>query len=215
LCAFGRIQLGVGVRRHVASQRVCSYRTAVHRESLLALLAAHTPYDGDERAALDRTTRFVRTHADCFERSRLDGHMTGSAWVTSAGGDRVVLVHHIKLGRWLQPGGHADGESDLARVALREAQEETGLRSLLLAAPRPYDVDVHAIPERGAEVRHFHYDVRFRFFANPDEAPSASAESHAVRWLTVDEVRSLAPERSLARMIEKMQAQPTEERVIR
>jgi 8-oxo-dGTP pyrophosphatase MutT (NUDIX family) len=176
----------------------------VSREQLIALLDAHVPYDADERAALERTTRFVRAHADCFERRRADGHVTGSAWVTSRSGERVVLVHHVKLGRWLQPGGHADGDGDVAAVALREAREETGLGSIVLASPEVYDVDVHAIPKRGAEARHFHYDVRFRFFADPDEAPSASAESHAVRWLTLDEVRALTPERSLARMIEKM-----------
>jgi 8-oxo-dGTP pyrophosphatase MutT (NUDIX family) len=176
----------------------------MHRRLLLELLAVHTPYDDDERRALGRIERFVRSHRDCFERSREDGHVTGSAWVTSARGDRVLLVHHAKLDRWLQPGGHADGDGDVARVALREAEEGTGLRSIVLAAPTIYDVDVHAIPERKGEPRHFHYDVRFRFFADPDEAPTASAESHAVRWLTIAELSASAPERSLARMVEKM-----------
>ena len=167
------------------------------------MLAAHPSHDADERRALERITRFVRAYPDCFERSRGNGHVTGSAWVTSPRGDRVVLVHHGKLDRWLQPGGHADGEGDVARVALREAEEETGLSSIVLAAPAIFDVDVHEIPERNGEPRHFHYDVRFRFFADPDEAPRVSAESHAVRWLDIEELRASAPERSLARMIEK------------
>ena len=178
-----------------------------HRRLLLELLAAHAPYDDDERRALARVTHFVRSYPDCFERSRMDGHVTGSAWVTSPRGDRVVLVHHAKLHRWLQPGGHADGESDVARVALREAEEETGLRSIVLASPAIYDVDVHEIPERKSEPRHFHYDVRFRFFADPDEAPIVSAESHDVRWLGVDELAASSPERSVERMVEKMRAE--------
>ena len=176
----------------------------MHRAPLLALLAAHCPADVDERLARERMTEFVRAHPDCFDRGLAEGHITGSAWVTSRASDRVVLVSHAKLRRWLQPGGHADGESDVARVALREACEETGLRSLVLASPSIYDVDIHEIPERGAERRHFHYDVRFRFFADPDEAPLASAESTAVRWLELGEARRLAPERSVLRMIEKM-----------
>ena len=175
----------------------------MHRRPLLALLAAHAPHDADERLALERITQFVSAHANCFERSRAGGHVTGSAWVTSRRGDRIVLVHHAKLDRWLQPGGHADGEGDVARVALREAEEETGLRSIVLAVPAIFDVDVHEIPEREGEPRHFHYDVRFRFFADPDEAPTVSVESHAVRWLGIEELRASAPERSLARMIEK------------
>jgi 8-oxo-dGTP pyrophosphatase MutT (NUDIX family) len=177
----------------------------VHRESLLTLLAAHCPVDLDERLALERMTDFVRSHRDCFDRRLAEGHVTGSAWITSEASDRIVLVNHAKLRRWLQPGGHADGDADVARVALREAREETGLRSLALAAAAIYDVDVHEIPARGADGRHFHYDVRFRFFADPDEAPVSSAESTAVRWLTLREARRLAPERSVLRMIEKMQ----------
>ena len=177
----------------------------MHRGELLALLARHRAFDADERAALERIVRFVRSEPRCFARDLETGHMTGSAWVTSAGADRVVLVHHRKLERWLQPGGHADGDADLARVAEREAAEETGLRSIALWTPEIYDVDVHAIPARGEEPEHFHYDVRFRFTADPSEAPVASAESRAVRWLSLDEARRIAPESSVLRMIEKLE----------
>ena len=177
----------------------------MHRRPLLALLRAHRPVDEGERGSLARIVAFVEENPRCFERSLLSGHVTGSAWVTSRMDDRVVLVHHGKLGRWLQPGGHADGDADVARIAWREASEETGLRSITPAAEAIYDVDVHAIPAHGAESAHFHYDVRFRFFADPDEAPVASAESHAVRWLGLDEATRLSAERSVLRMIEKMQ----------
>ena len=178
----------------------------MHRDALLELLARHRCFDADERAARERVVRFVRAEPRCFERELATGHLTGSAWVTSAAADRVVLVHHRKLGRWLQPGGHADGDPDLARVAEREAVEETGLRSIALLTPDIFDLDVHAIPARGAEPEHEHYDVRFRFTADPAEAPVASAESRAVRWLSLDDARRIAPERSVIRMIEKLEA---------
>jgi len=180
----------------------------VHRRPLLALLRAHRPLDEGEQRSLERIVSFVEANPTCFERSLLSGHVTGSAWVTSRANDRVILVHHRKLGRWLQPGGHCDGDSDVSRVAWREASEETGLRSIVPASQAVYDVDVHAIPARGTEPAHFHYDVRFRFFADPDEAPLASAESRAVRWVDLEEARRLSGERSVLRMIEKMQQVP-------
>jgi ADP-ribose pyrophosphatase YjhB (NUDIX family) len=177
----------------------------VHRRPLLALLRAHRPSDEDENGFRERIIDFVEANPSCFERSLLSGHITGSAWVTSRADDRVILVHHGKLERWLQPGGHCDGDSDVSRVAWREASEETGLRSIEPASLAIYDVDVHAIPARETEPAHFHYDVRFRFCADPDEAPLASAESRAVRWVDLEEARRLSGERSVLRMIEKMQ----------
>jgi 8-oxo-dGTP pyrophosphatase MutT (NUDIX family) len=177
----------------------------VHRRPLLDLLRAHRPSDEVEAGSRERIVAFVTANPSCFERSLLSGHITGSAWVTSRVDDRVILVHHAKLGRWLQPGGHCDGDSDVSRVAWREASEETGLRSIEPASQAIYDVDVHAIPAREAEPAHFHYDVRFRFFADPNEAPLASVESRAVRWVGPDEARRLSGERSVLRMIEKMQ----------
>jgi 8-oxo-dGTP pyrophosphatase MutT (NUDIX family) len=87
---------------------------------------------------------FLHTHADAFVRSNLIGHFTGSAWLVSADGTKVLLMHHRKLGRWLQPGGHADGDTDLARVALREAEEETGLTDLRID-DGIFDIDRHRI----------------------------------------------------------------------
>ena len=98
---------------------------------------------------------------DPFVRDRLSGHFTGSAWVVSADGRRTLLTHHRKLDRWLQPGGHADGDRDLARVALREAQEETGVHGLHLEDGAIFDLDRHWIPERGAVPGHWHFDVRY------------------------------------------------------
>jgi 8-oxo-dGTP pyrophosphatase MutT (NUDIX family) len=107
----------------------------VHRKPLLELLDRYAARHPDEVACVARMRALVEARADCFERSCPPGHLTGSAFVLSADRRRVLLVHHRKLDRWLQPGGHADGESDVARVALREAREETGLASLTFVGP--------------------------------------------------------------------------------
>ena len=117
-----------------------------------------------------------------FMRERLVGHFTGSAWVVSADGTRTLLTHHRKLDRWLQPGGHADGDVDLANVALKEAEEETGLRGLRVDSDAIFDIDRHWIPERGDVPGHWHHDVRYVVHAGADERYTVSEESHDLAW---------------------------------
>lgn len=138
-----------------------------------------------------------------FERARVAGHFTGSAWLVSADGARVLLTHHRKLGRWLQLGGHADGDPDLAQVALREAREESGLVDLVVE-PAIFDLDRHAIPARGSEPEHWHYDVRFVVRATGSEVFAVSEESLALAWKPVVEIAAdPASDESLRRMAVK------------
>jgi 8-oxo-dGTP pyrophosphatase MutT (NUDIX family) len=129
----------------------------------------------------DAFRRFLAGTPDAFERSHAAGHFTGSAWLVSADGERVLLTHHRKLGRWLQLGGHADGDRDLARVALREGEEESGLRDLVVE-PGIFDLDRHLIPERRDEPAHWHYDVRYVVRATGGEAFAVSEESLGLAW---------------------------------
>jgi 8-oxo-dGTP pyrophosphatase MutT (NUDIX family) len=152
---------------------------------------------------VERTRAYVLARSDAFERTSRAGHVTGSAWIVDRAGTAAVLLHHRKLGMWLQPGGHADGERDVREVALREAREETGLTSLVLATPGIYDVDVHAIPARGDEPAHAHYDVRFAYYAERTEAPRANSESHAVAWIAFGVIERYAIDESVRRLIFK------------
>lgn len=154
---------------------------------LLAALHHHVHRYPADRAAADEFISFLHSHPDVFHRHHPPGHFTGSAWLVSADGQRVLLTHHRKLRRWLQPGGHADGDPDLARVALREAQEESGLSGLRVA-PEIFDLDRHLIPARGHEPAHWHYDVRFVVHAGPDEEFSVSEESIALAWRPIHEL---------------------------
>lgn len=138
-----------------------------------------------------------------FHRETLAGHFTGSAWLVSADGERVLLTHHRKLGRWLQLGGHADGDEDLARVALREAEEESGL-SKLDVSPIIFDIDRHVIPSRRDEPEHWHFDVRYVVVARGDEVFTVNEESLDLAWRPVAGiVADPASDPSLRRMARK------------
>lgn len=173
--------------------------------SVVALLRRHEARvePGHEVAMLAEFPPFIAAHPDCLWRTCLAGHLTASAWIVDPARTRTLLTHHRKLDRWLQLGGHVDGEGDLAASALREAAEESGLTRLRLATPEIFDVDRHRIPARGVEPEHWHYDVRFLVEADPAEPVQVSHESKALAWVRLDEVGRLNPEESLARMVRK------------
>ncbi len=175
--------------------------------ALAEALRRHEPHDDDEGRDRERILEFVRRHPDPFDRRIEQGHLTGSAIVVSASGERVLLLHHRKLERWLQPGGHADpGETTGEAVALREAFEEAGLGGLVLhpAAPRPFDVDVHDIPAREGEPAHEHLDLRYLVVAPPGATLSPQLEElHALRWVGWDEAKLLGPDHGLRRALGK------------
>ncbi|MEO1497485.1 MAG: NUDIX hydrolase [Planctomycetota bacterium] len=181
------------------------------QQALLNLLAEYQEHHADEAAVVRRIRSLVMAHEDCFERICRPGHITGSAWVISADGERHLLLHHRKLNKWLQPGGHADGDPDVARVALREATEESGLMALELfpSVPKVLDVDVHDIPARYhpdgtlKEDAHEHHDVRFLVRATTDEPLTRNEESNDLRWATEAEVRRLTSETSVLRLLDK------------
>lgn len=138
-----------------------------------------------------------------FKRERLEGHFTASAWVVAADGKRTLLTHHRKLGLWLQPGGHADGDTELARAALKEAEEETGLPGLRIES-EIFDLDRHWIPEHKGVPAHWHYDVRYVVRAGADEAFVVSEESHALAWRDIAELANEeAADPSVRRMAQK------------
>lgn len=167
-----------------------------------AALLDHAARSPLQAALVEAYRDVLRTGPAAFTRAHLAGHFTGSAWVVSMDGRRVLLLHHAKLQRWLQPGGHADGDIDLARVALREAEEETGLQGLRLEGSI-FDLDRHIIPARGTEPEHWHWDVRYVVRCSGDERPRINSESRAFAWRAIDE---LAGDGSLDPSIRRMAA---------
>ncbi len=134
-----------------------------------------------EAAVVEDFAALASDPGEPYRRERAAGHFTASAFLVDRTGRRTLLTHHRKLGLWLQPGGHADGERDLAAVALQEAREETGLPGLRLE-PGLFDLDRHWIPEHTGVPAHWHYDARYVVRAGEVEAFVVSAESHDLAW---------------------------------
>ncbi len=158
-------------------------------------------------AAAGRILSFIRSTPNCFNRSHTAGHITASAWLLSPDGKRALLTLHRKLGRWLQPGGHADGDTIPLRSALREAEEESGITGVKALSAAIFDVDVHEIPARPAagEPAHLHYDIRYLLQA-PHTRFRVSEESEALAWFHADELPALGAEESILRMVRQWQA---------
>lgn len=175
----------------------------MHRESLLEQLAEYTSRHPEEGEVSSEFIDFVKSQPLCFERTLAVGHITGSAWVVNADGSEVLLTHHAKLDRWLQLGGHADGDSDVLGVAVKEAEEESGLIDFSHLGEGIFDIDIHPIPARKSEPEHLHYDVRYVLRANGSLDFTVSDESHDLSWVKLDGVKRLTTEPSMMRMVKK------------
>jgi 8-oxo-dGTP pyrophosphatase MutT (NUDIX family) len=170
-------------------------------EPLLSQLQRYVPYDTTEAAHVSHTIQTARP----FDRQTLDGHITGSAIVVDSTYQYMLLLHHRKLDRWLQPGGHCDGNPDSLAVARQEVQEETGLLSATPVSDQIFDVDVHRIPLKGTTPEHWHYDIRYLFIADLEEAfQQSEQEVMALKWVPLDQLLMMVSDESLRRAQNKL-----------
>ena len=177
---------------------------------LLDAIAVSTP-NADVAHQATEIARFIATTPYAWRRASLAGHLTASAWVVDRTRSHAALIHHRKLNRWLQPGGHIE-DSDLSwrAAAQREVTEETGVLRFLTQANDAclFDVDVHPIPARPNEPAHVHYDLRFLFIADADatldRALAINAdEAYDCQWFALaDLANDPSLDASLRRMIE-------------
>ena len=173
------------------------------REELTQLLKRYRTDFHDELSFVTRFIELLQSPRS-FHRDHLPGHITASAWIVDENKTHALLIHHAKLNRWLQPGGHADGDEDILNVATQEVSEETGLSDLTLLVSGIFDLDIHPIPARKDFPEHLHYDIRLAFIASQNEKLKISDESHDLKWVKLTEVPEITQQNSsILRMIRK------------
>jgi len=177
----------------------------MHRNELLQLLSQYRTTNVAESGNLNHTRLFITQHEDCFNTHLLPGHVTGSAWVVNQNYDRVLMLHHKKLNKWFQPGGHADSDHDIRRVALREVSEETGLdpSDINLVSEAIFDIDIHSVPDYKGMPSHKHYDIRFLIQVDDSIVIPGNDESYDILWVELHDTQHFNHNLSTYRMMEK------------
>ena len=188
---------GLPLRRNLPKVTMTSTGS---RAALLELLRRYSPTVADRAPVVKQILSFVESEPECAERSHQFGHLTGSAWIVNPARTKALLLHHSKLNRWMQPGGHADGELDLLSVALKEAREESGLPRIEPISREVFDVDIHEIPQFKDIPAHYHFDVRFLLCADDSEQPCRNEESNEVKWIDLTDIHTYTEEESVSRL---------------
>ncbi len=157
---------------------------------------------------------FLEKNDDFALRSNAIGQLTGSAWIVNEERTKVLLIHHKKLNKWLQIGGHIENtDQSIEETVLREVREESGINNLKLLSPPSnliYDIDIHTIPQKNQVAEHSHFDIRLIIEANENEKLiPQNEEVLAIKWYSIHEVKNLAESttsinQSMKRMVDKM-----------
>ena len=174
------------------------------RQTVITFLEQYNE-TSEEQHSKRHIISFIKNNENCFERSLQKGHITASAWLLNKDLSKALLMHHRKLDMWVQLGGHCDGDSNVLRVALKEAQEESGINHIKPLSENIFDLDVHLIPANPKEPAHYHYDIRFLLHAYHSDTVIQNNESKELRWFSYLEPFP-TNERSVLRMAEKWQS---------
>lgn len=183
--------------------KICLKDLSMNKHTLIKLLHEYHPTAPEELVYKDKMLTFIENHDDCFERSLAIGHITGSAWLLNKDQTQALIMHHAKLNRWVQLGGHCDGNPNVLNVAIKEAQEESGIKSIVPINDTIFDIDIHLIPANSKEKEHFHYDVRFLLQVTSNEHVIQNSESKELRWIGKNRDELPSDEPSVNRLFNK------------
>lgn len=175
----------------------------MNRSLLIHVLQNYHPTAPEELEYKDTILAFVHANPDCFERSLAIGHITASALLLNKAQSHALLMHHRKLDKWVQLGGHCDGNPDVLSVAIKEAQEESGILGIAPVSHDIFDIDIHLIPANSKEQEHYHYDIRYLLRVTSDEDFVQNSESKELRWVDKDLSTLPTQSHSVIRMFNK------------
>jgi len=174
-------------------------------QSLFEILEQYLITPPEDSQVVERFKALLINAEAPFSRNQYPGHLTASCFVVNPSRSSILLLHHRKLKKWLQMGGHCESEVSLEAVALREAQEETGSSSIRLIDSRAIDLDIHWIPALKGEPAHEHFDVRFLGVCEaPENLQRSEEETTDLQWFSWEEAFRIAQEKSMHRVFKKI-----------
>jgi len=150
------------------------------------------PYNEQEERDKEMLLQYLSSGESIFFRESLGAHMSASAWVVNRAHDKVLMAYHNIYNSWAWTGGHADGETDLLKVAVREAMEETGIRTVRPVTEDIFSLEVLTVDgheKKGTYVSsHLHLNVTYLLEADDREVLHMKEdENSAVGWFPVEE----------------------------
>lgn len=176
------------------------------KSALLTALHTHRGVDEKEIADTQKIIQLVEEDWDaCLYRNRPEAHITGSALLMSMDTGKILLMFHKYQKRWLQFGGHVDGNSNILEAAIRETVEESGITDVFPLCPDILDIDIHFIAANPIknEGDHYHYDIRY--LLGTENEDFTAPEGHEMRWFAFDELKGFGLTEEVWRIINKAQ----------
>ena len=186
----------------------------MNRQELMETIKAYQPFNEQEKMDKVLILNWIETQENAFSRDNTVAHMTASAWVVNKDRSKVLMVYHNIYNSWSWLGGHADGETDLLAVAIREVKEEAGISNVRPVSEEIFSLEsltVDGHVKRGSYVSsHLHLNVTYLLEADAEEHVSVKEdENSGVAWFTLEEAlnKSTEPwfvERVYGKLVEKM-----------
>lgn len=167
------------------------------------------PYNEQEQCDKEMMLEYINTFDDVLTRDNKMCHFTASNWIINKERTKVLMIHHNIYNSWTWSGGHADGDDDLLRVALKEANEETGLKNLKVLNDEIYSLEVLTVNghvKRGKYVcSHLHLDCCFLIEADEEETLTINEdENSGVKWVKIEEASILTSEEQMRPIFRKL-----------
>ncbi|HWQ30760.1 MAG TPA: NUDIX hydrolase [Negativicutes bacterium] len=172
-------------------------------------IRTYVPSNEQEKKDQELILHCIELFDDILDRSNSIVHMTSSAFVVNKTRDHVLMVYHNIFDSWSWTGGHADGDDDLLAVALREAQEETGIRNISPVFPGIFSLDVLPVLShtRRGEYVPAHLHLTAAYLLEADEAEELTVkpdENSAVKWIPIDQLKHFSSEPHMKKVYEKL-----------
>lgn len=169
----------------------------------------YIPYNEQEKADKEMMLKYIDTFEDVLTRENKMCHFTSSNWIVNKDRTKVLMIYHNIYNSWAWTGGHADGDSDLAHVALKEAEEETSLKNLKLLSNGIFSIQILTVDshiKRGKFVpSHLHLDCCFLLEADENEVTKIKAdENSGVEWIDINKATEITNEEKMKPIYQKL-----------